>query len=537
MTEYSQQFTQFLRRLPPSQKLALFVVLVGGIASFTGIAYWASRPDYALLFGNLKPTEASRTVDALSDKGVKYELRQSGTAVYVPREKVYELRMNLMGQGIISDGPLGDKIFDQNTLGMTNFMQKVNLRRALEGELARTIASLNQVEQARVHLVIPEKRAFSRKQNQPTASVVLHLTGREALSENQIIGISSLVAGAVEGLTSDEVTLLDTRGKLLSNPKQGDTNAMLTANQQQMQLAKEEHLTEQAQSMLDQVLGQHNSIVRVSATLDFTKSVVESKNIDPESATVISEEKLEENNDPQSNANSTVKNYELSEKREHSEKSVGEVSYLTVSVILNQRTTPPAAGAKSEPVPFSTSELAEVESLVKNAVGFREHRGDKFAIHQTVFDPGPVQPEVLAQPFFNEDIQIYIRYGLIAVALIMALLLIRSASKQAVKLSASASTRSTMAGSNSLQNHDHGSLQGGPQNANHLLDRPEPESHFYADDLYESKLSGEAKARLKAKHQLFDEIKNQITSSPEDTADLIRSWVAQDIERAEPATS
>jgi len=286
--------------------------------------------------------------------------------------------------------------------------------------------------------------------------------------------------------------------------------------------------------MLDQVLGAQNSIVRVAATLDFSKSVVESKNIDPESATVISEEKLEETNDAQSNANSSVKNYELSEKRERSEKSVGEVSYLTVSVILNQRTPPVSSedpAVKPEPVPYSPTELTEIESLVKNAVGFREERGDRFAIHQTVFDSGPAFAEEAGSSFYNENIELYLRYGLMTIALVMALLLIRSASKKAVEISAEA--KPSTAFQAAIGARAPGTLPNASFDSTRLLEQAQPEMEFQVEDIYQSKLSSEAKARMKAKHKLFDEIKDQIAATPENTAELIKSWMLQDLERAD----
>ena len=533
MNGFLEQFSEFLKRLPPRQKLALGAVILGSIAILAGVGYWASRPDYALLFSNLKPSEASRAIETLTDKGVKYELKENGTAIYVPREKVYELRMTLMGEDVISDGPLGDKLFDTGALGMTNFMQKVNLRRALEGELARTIASLKQVRMARVHLVLPEKRAFSDTQSPATASVVLQLNGNSTLTESQTLGITSLVAGAVEGMNPADVTLLDTRGNLLSNPNQGDTDVMLTSTQLDMQRDVETHLAENGQSMLDRVLGQGNAIVRVAATLDFTRSLVETKNIDPESATVISEERLEENSDVDT-AKSSVKNYELSETRARTEKSIGELSYLTVSVILNQKMSKPPADdpeAKPQPRPYTADELAEIEALVKNAVGFKEERGDRFAISQTVFDNSI--NERLAEDFreqqFNEQVQLYVRYGLMALAILLALWLMRSAAQRTTELVQRESRALPDADLAALpEGQDPAGLPNGAADVNRRLAAPQEEEFILVEDIYTSKLSAEAKARIKAKHKLFEEIKEQIAKHPEDTAELLISWMAED---------
>lgn len=540
MNGFIEQFSEFLRRLPPRQKLALGAVLLGSITILAGVGYWASRPDYALLFSNLKPSEASHAIEMLTDQGVKYELKENGTAIYVPRERVYELRLTMMGEDVISDGPLGDKLFDTGALGMTNFMQKVNLRRALEGELARTIASLKQVSMARVHLVLPEKRAFSESQSPATASVVLQLSGSSALTESQILGITSLVAGAVEGMTPSDVTLLDTRGNLLSNPNRNDTDVMLTSTQLQMQRDVEAHLAENGQSMLDRVLGQGNAIVRVAATLDFTRSLVESKNIDPESATVISEERLDETSDVD-NAKSSVKNYELSETRARTEKSVGELSYLTVSVILNQKMTKPTEDdpeAQPQPRPYTAQELSEIEALVKNAVGFKEERGDQFAIYQTVFDNSI--SEQIAEDFreqrFHEQMQLYVRYGLMAIAVLLALWLMRSAARRTTEIvqrepQALAEADADYAALE--EDLGFGALHGGADYEGHQLPPHDEEEFILVEDIYTSKLSPEAKARIKAKHKLFEEIKEQIAQHPEDTAELLISWMAEDLQTAE----
>ncbi len=538
MNGFIEQFLQFLKRLPPRQKMALGAVLVGSIAVLAGVGYWASRPDYALLFSNLKPSEASQTIEALTSRGITYELKENGTAIYVPRDKVYELRMTLMGEEVISDGPIGNKLFDSGALGMTNFMQQVNLRRALEGELARTIASLKQVDMARVHLVLPEKRAFVASQSPATASVVLQLHGNGSLSESQILGITSLVAGAVEGMDPADVTLLDTRGNLLSNPNQRDADVMLTSSQLQMQRDVEFHLAENGQSMLDRVLGQGNAIVRVAATLDFTRSLVESKNIDPESATVISEEKLEENSEAD-DAKSSVRNYELSETRARTEKSVGEVSYLTVSVILNQKMSASVGEdgeAQPEPRPYTEEELSEIEALVKNAVGFKEERGDKFAIHQTVFDNSVNQQiaEEFREQRFNERLQLYVRYGLMGIALILAFWLMRSAARRTTAIANGEAPEpaepalGALGAGGATQSLPDGTAGQAPQ----LPEHREEEEFIFVDDIYTSKLSAEAKARIKAKHKLFEEIKEQISNNPEETAELLVSWMAKDLQEA-----
>ena len=186
MNGFLDNLRTFLKDLTLGQKASLLGVIAGAIALMVVVGIWVNRPDYALLFGNLSSTDAGKIVESLQNDRIKYQLRDSGTAVYVPRQEVFELRLRFAGEGIVSDGPVGYELFDSGTLGMTDFMQKLNLKRALEGELALTISSIRQVDIARVHLVIPERSPFRETQSQASASVVLKLMGNSRLSQDQI---------------------------------------------------------------------------------------------------------------------------------------------------------------------------------------------------------------------------------------------------------------------------------------------------------------------------------------------------------------
>lgn len=529
MNPFIANVQQFLRRLSLGQKLAISAVVIGGVGMFTGIAFWAGQPDYTLLFGNLDAGDANKVVEALQAEGTKYEIKGGGSAIYVPRENVYELRLRFAGEGLVSEGPVGYELFDRGTLGMTDFMQKLNLKRALEGELARTITNVRQVEVARVHLVMPERSAFRETQAEPSASVVLKL-GSGNLAPEQIEAITQLVAGAVENLASSDVTILDTRGNLLSNPNSGDDNAMVTSTQLRYQNAVEENLAEKGQSMLDQIVGPGNAIVRVSATVDFSRTISESNLIDPESATVIAEEKMDQT-DGVENANSSIRNYELSRTTQRSESGSGQISYLTVSVILNARRTvaddAEADAGEMQAVAYEENDITEMEALVKNAVGFQPERGDRFAIHQTSFDTSVderIASEISEQQD-NQQMQVYLRYGLMALALLAALFLLRSATR---KIGDNGDSPMYIGGPMNAKG-----LKGSPQrggNINQLVahDDDDDEMDVAVDDFYTSKLSTEAKARLKAKHLMFEEIKTEVIKQPDGTAELLRAWMHED---------
>jgi len=540
MNNFFRNIRQFLSRLSLGQQLALGLVLAGGVAVIVSISMWANQTDYTLLFGDLDPSDASTVVESLREDDIAYELRENGTAVYVPHGQVYELRLRFAAEGVLSQDQMGYELFDRSNMGMTDFMQKMNKKRALEGELARTISSMRQVEMARVHLVLPERSPFRESEVKASASVVVQPMGNIALKASQIEGISGLVAGAVGGMTTAEVTVLDTEGNMLSDPNAGDPTMSLTSTQLDMQREVEAHLTDNGQSMLDRVVGRGSSIVRVNANLDFSRTVSERDLIDPESRTIISEEQLSEEG-AEDQSESEVRNYELSRTRERREDGVGEVSSLTVSVILNYKQPRAQVAAddaadeaaddeEPEPTPYTEEELQEIESLVKNAVGFDPERGDRFAIHQTRFDTN-TNNQFAAQmgdQAWENQLELYLRYGFLALALGLGAWLIRSIAQRGAEMSGDLllNGQSPPGGAPGQRQLEGQQQAGGGDGAADSED--DTEDMVLVDDVYTSKLSSEAKARLVAKNKMYEEIQEQVIGNPEEAADLIRSWLVDD---------
>ncbi len=531
MDTFFKNIIAFLGRLSVGQRVAIGTVVLGTIVALVGLTAWFQQANYALLFGNLPQTAASQVVEILQNEEIDYKLKDGGTAIYVPNDMVYDLRLRFAREGIISDGVTGYEIFDQSTLGMTDFMQKLNLRRALEGELSRTIASIDQVEAARVHLVIPERSPFRESQNTATSSVVLELKPGVRLSEANIQGITALVAGAVEGLEASDVNIIDTAGKMLSNPDGNDGDTRLSSTQMRLQQEKEQHLSAKAQSLLDEMLGAGNGIIRLNMELDFSRSVTENNQIDPESQTVIAEERLQEEGDVD-NASSSVKNYEVSRTVQTIEKSVGDIAYLSVSVILNyQKIPPPADAPDALPTyePHSDAQIAQIEALIKESVGWRGDRGDGFAISQIQFDT--TMDEQLAQQLREEkkreQIEMYVRYALMVLALGIAFWLIRTATQKAKEV---AGLPPRDARGQLLNQPKAVGPDGQPQltSGSGPTRNGEQEDLVLIDDVYTSTLSPEAKARLKAKHKMLADMIDSIKANPEEAANLIRNWLTAD---------
>ncbi|MEM8487687.1 MAG: flagellar basal-body MS-ring/collar protein FliF [Bacteroidota bacterium] len=538
MENFLENLKAFFSRLSMQQRLGIGLVVGVALICLVSIGYWAQQTEYSLLFGNLSESSASQVVETLAAENIDYQLKEGGTTIYVPSDKVYDLRLRFAGEGMVSDGSSGYEIFDQNTLGMTDFMQKLNLRRALEGELARTISNITQVDAARVHLVIPERSPFRETQTEASASVVLDLNSGSRLSLGHIEGMIALVSGAVEGLGPADVNILDTDGNMLSDPDAGDSDARLTSNQLRLQAEKEGHLAEKAQSLLDQMLGSGNSVIRVNLELDFSRSIKESNTIDPESQTVIAEERLQEEGDAD-NASSSVRNYEVSRSVQTVEKSVGDISYLSVSVILDYKEDPDAAAeAGTSYIPYPEEEVTKIENLVKESVGWRADRGDGFAISQLMFDTSTedVMTAQFATQQRREQTEMFIRYGLMILALGLAGWLIKSAMQKAKETVAQPPAGSPRMIEGRLQVNESGELT---SNAPQLIAGPngtmipapqgqEGEDLILLDDFYTSKLSPEAKAKLKAKQKMLEEMKQSIMADPQEAADLIRSWLAAD---------
>lgn len=383
------QFKDLFERLSVTQKLTLVTLTVFTLLSIVILLVVVNRPQYTILFSDLSSSDAAAVRDQLQDAKVSYQLRNGGTTILVPKDRVYDLRLQLAADGIPNQPGTGYEIFDHTNLGMSDFVQKLNYRRALEGELARTISSIAEIEQARVHVVIPEPALFKEDEKKTTASVVLKLKPHTRLQDNQIHAISVLISRAVEGLASENVTILDSNGNLLSGGDLPDSNVGLSATQMELQQKVEAYLAAKAQSMLDRVLGPGRSIVRVSSDLDF-KTIERTREIyDPESAVVRSEERTETattgGNAPQTKEENSLSNYEINKTVEHLVNSGGSIRRLSVAVMVDGHYQTAEDGSLVY-TPRSPEEMASLTNMVKGALGFQKERGDILEITNIAFD-------------------------------------------------------------------------------------------------------------------------------------------------------
>jgi flagellar M-ring protein FliF len=401
LKQIAAHLSEIVRRMSLSQVVMLVAIVIGVVFGIVTVAGWVGKVAYQPLYSNLDPAEAADVTRYLTDNNISYKLGAGGTTIEVPESDLYEARLALASQGLPHSGSVGYSIFDETNLGMTDFLQKLNFRRALEGELSRTITALNEVQAARVHIVMPEERLFAEQQRQATASVVLKLRHIGGISKSQINGITHLVASSVEGLAPNNITIVDYDGNMLSSNTGDDELAAMTGTQLEMTRAVENDLEHKAQSMLDGVLGPGKGIVRVTAELNFQQYARTSENYDPNMVAVVSEQRTEGTNtaskktpenieDTQDDRSEvTVTNYEVSKTVESVQNAVGTVQRLSVAVLLdgtyqNIENTEGVEELVYEPRP--KEEIDRLAAIVKNAVGFSTDRNDQFEVVNIAFD-------------------------------------------------------------------------------------------------------------------------------------------------------
>src|SRR3989475_4998803 len=282
LRELSAQLVDFFRAQPPARRLVLATTAVGSLVAVLALAWWVQRPLYRPLFTNLAGQDASAIVEALRAEKAPFWLEDGGRAILVPAERLYELRLTLASRGLPEGGGVGFELFDRQTLGQTDFLQRSNYQRALQGELARTISGLGGVESARVHLALPERSLFVGEGRRPSASVVVKLAPGHALSAAQIDGIVPLGAASVEGLAADGVTVVDEGGRMLTTDRRGGETVGAWSGALEMQASIERQLAERVESMLAAVVGRDKAVARVAATLEAASVERTEETYDPE---------------------------------------------------------------------------------------------------------------------------------------------------------------------------------------------------------------------------------------------------------------
>jgi flagellar M-ring protein FliF len=411
------------QRLTSMQRMGLLALLALGIAAIPVLMLLGREPDMSVLFSNLEDGDVQAIAGRLEAQQVPFSMVGNGNTIMVPNDRVHELRIQMAGEGLPEASGVGFEIFDRSNLGVGEYAQKINFRRALQGELSRTIGQMPGVQRARVHLVIPERRLFTNDREPSRAAVVITPKRGGTLSEAQVQGVVHLVASSVEGLDPAQVTVVDSRGQVLSQPEQ-DGQVELSGSQLEMQRSLETDFERRVQTMLDQVLGPDMSVVRVSAALDFRQIEVTEEQFDPDTQVVRSEQRSQEkvtgddgpsgvpgtrsnvpNEDPvegnpggkEAKRKSETVNYEMNRKVSKVIEPSGTIQRLSVAVLVDGTykdvVNEESGETTSEYVPRSEEDMAKLVESIKKAVGFSEKRGDQIEVVNHQFKNATIDVE------------------------------------------------------------------------------------------------------------------------------------------------
>lgn len=446
-----------LRRLGPVKVALLGGVVLGMIAFFFFVSTRLTAPPMSLLFGQLSPEDSAQIAAKLDSEGVSYEIRAGGAQIWVPEDRALKLRMSLAESGGAHGGSVGYELFDKgDTIGATNFVQNLNLVRALEGELERTISSLSPIAAARVHLVMPRRDLFSREKQEPTASVVIKMREAGRLTRGQIQAIQNLVSGAVPGMKPARVSLIDDKGTLLARGTADDNDPQTTAtNNEEMTTNYDQRVARNIEELLERAVGPGKVRADVHADLNFDRIVTNTESYDPDGQVVRSTQTVTENSDSsEANQNNAVTvannlpgaeqnagggpntsrntrseetvNYEITKTTRSHVQEIGSVKRLSVAVIVDGTTKTNPDGTKTY-TPRPADEMQRLTAIVRSAIGFDQKRGDTLEVVNVPFAVADIGNEIPNEKsFLNLGLakQDYFRIAEILVLGIVAILVI-----------------------------------------------------------------------------------------------------------------
>lgn len=451
-----ERFGGFSRQ-PAVRQLALLVGLAASVALAVGLVQWASAPGMKPLFTQLAPADTNIVISTLESNGIEYEINAGGTVVAVPQGDLDRARLLLASEGLPKGDGIGfESLYQEQELGLSSFMEQARYHRALEAELARTMAALDSVRSARVHLAIAKESPFLRKGNAPAASVMLNIYPGRILSERQLAGIVHLVSSSVPNLDASQVSVVDQAGKLLSD--QGEDDVMGSSKDQfRLTQQLEQDYSDRIVMILEPILGAGSVRAQVNADMDFTRIERTSEVYAPE--TVVRSEQLSEEvaNTPQDGgvpgelvneppldpalqqqlegeqqvaqqqpartSTSSTRNYEMDKTISHIQETPGSLRRLSVAVLLDYTENVGEDGQVTR-APLEQAQLDEIRTLVSEAIGFSADRGDTLSIMNAEFMRPPA-PEPLPEPgFFENDWVWQVGKGLLALSVLLALVFV-----------------------------------------------------------------------------------------------------------------
>jgi len=451
-----------LKLLTPQQKMGVAVGVAALIALLAGSWMWGQTPDYRVLYSNLSDRDGGAIIESLQQLNIPYKFTEGGGALMIPGSQVHETRLKLASQGLPKGGTVGFELMENQKFGITQFAEQVNYQRAMEGELARSVQSISSVASARVHLAIPKPSVFVKEQQKPSASVVLTLRGGRLLDAAQVSAIVHLISSSVPEMAAKNVTVVDQDGTLLSSLQENSGLGLDTKQLKYVQQIEQKYIR-RIEDILSPLVGENNVHAQVTANIDFSRTEQTAEIFKPNQntadGTVRSEQKLETlngsglnpggvpgalTNQPPAPATapivttdagnqvagdgkvdnlhkeSTV-NYEVDRTISHTLLPVGMIKRLSVAVIVNNRKVTDSKGKVSY-VPLTPEEKAQIDNLVKDAVGFDPARGDSLNVQNSAFNNEIIVEEEIPlwkQPEMIELAKLIAKYLIITLVMLI----------------------------------------------------------------------------------------------------------------------
>ncbi len=485
-----EQLRKLIASLTLSQRIMLVAAAILVVAGVVGLVHWRKESDFRPLFTNLSPEDAGAVVQKLRESGAEYRLEEGGTTVLAPSARIAELRLELASSGLPKTGRIGFELFDKTNFGATEFTEKVNYRRALEGELERSIMTLTEVESARVHITFPRDSVFLESQQPAKASIIVRLRTGAHLSKQNVVAVTNLAASAVEGLSPESVSVIDAQGNLLSRPRAQNASADSQPPDANLDYKQkiEADLISKVNATLDPLLGADKFRTGITVDCDFTRSEQSEESLDPTKSVMLTSMRTDEDTGapPASGVPGTASNlprptaragtgaagsgvshhtenitYQTSRTVRHTVQAQGAIKKISLSILIDQEARWQGVGAKAKRIiePPSPEKLKSIKELISGIVGITPDRGDQILVETLPFEatlnaeqpppPAPPLPPTKyppwLTPFVNDPRMLIIgAVAMLGVMLVVGVLLFLVFKRKPGK--ASAETRAAVPG-------------------------------------------------------------------------------------------
>jgi flagellar M-ring protein FliF len=497
------QFRDIWSRFNTIQKVTMIaafsITFVGLLVAVSVNSLDNKETGNATLFANMDTEGAANIVAYLKDNKLPYALENDGRTITVPKEKLYEVRMELARNGLPGQTGKGYELFDKTNLGVTDFVQNLNYKRAVEAELVRSIETLKEVDKARVHITIPKETIFTEKKEEAQAAVIVKLKPGEDLKEKQIKGITNLIASAVEGLKARQVQILDDHGNLLTKGFADNELAERADHNMEMQRSVEKYLEDKVTKILEGVVGPNKSKVKVSAELDFDQIQKTVESYDPQRKVVRSEQRddgTRKNVPPEAGEEvkeGSITNYEIDKTVANIVGAQGATKRMTISVAVDGTYEVDKEGKKNY-VPRTPEQVEVLNRLVKNAVGFSASRLDEVYVASVQFDNQMIETEI-AEMKKSENEELYkeiIHWALILIIVFAGIFAVRRVIRDVVI----------------------------------AMNPPLP--RYAGIDLDMDDEDDDVSQDVARQNEIVDRMESMTRDNPENVAELIRAWLTED---------